>query len=230
MAMTLEQIVPWGRSLSEYQRMFALTDADQAGTILGCGDGPASFNAELTAAGKRVISIDPLYAFNAAAIRQRVRETCTTIVDKVKRTPADYLWTEFADPDALGAHRLATMERFLLDYEAGRAAGRYQTQAVPTLDFADQHFTLALSSHFLLLYTAQLSLDFHRAALRELCRVAQEVRIFPLLDLACQPSAHIEPLQAYLANLGYQAQIENVPYEFQRGGNQMLRITKRIHP
>jgi hypothetical protein len=228
--MTLDQIVPWGRSLSEYQRMFALTDADQAGTILGCGDGPASFNAELTAAGKRGISIDPLYAFSAAAIRQRVRETCTTIVDKVKRTPDDYLWTEFRDPDALGAHRLATMERFLLDYEAGRAVGRYQTQAVPTLDFADQHFTLALSSHFLLLYTAQLSLDFHCAAVRELCRVAHEVRIFPLLDLVCQPSAHIGPLQAYLANLGYQAQVENVPYEFQRGGNQMLRITKRIHP
>lgn len=207
--------------------MFALTDTDLAGTILGCGDGPASFNAELTEQGRTVISVDPIYTFSAAEIRQRVRATCTTIVDKVKLTPDDYLWTEFRDPDALGAHRLATMERFLLDYEAGRAAGRYQTQAVPTLDFADQHFSLALSSHFLLLYTEQLSLDFHCAAIRELCRVAQEVRIFPLLDLACQRSAHIAPLQAYLADLGYQAQVEAVPYEFQRGGNEMLRIRGR---
>ena len=226
MAMTLDQIVPWGRSLSEYQRMFALTDTDLAGTILGCGDGPASFNAELTALGRTVVSVDPIYAFSAEAIRQRVRETCTTIVDKVKLTPDDYLWTEFRDPDALGAHRLATMERFLLDYEAGRAAGRYQSQAVPTLAFTDQHFSLALSSHFLLLYTAQLSLDFHCAAIRELCRVAKEVRIFPVLDLACQRSAHIAPLQAYLVDLGYQAQVEAVPYEFQRGGNEMLRIRK----
>ncbi len=229
MAMTLDQIVPWGRSFSEYQRMFAMNDDDLAGTILGCGDGPASFNAEMMAQNREVISIDPIYAFSADAIRQRVRETCTTIVDKVKLTPDDYLWTEFANPDALGAHRLATMERFLLDYEAGRAAGRYQTQAVPTLDFADQEFTLALSSHFLLLYTEQLSLDFHCAAVRELCRVAKEVRIFPLLDLACNRSAYIEPLQRYLTDLGYQAQIEAVPYEFQRGGNQMLRIKNRIN-
>jgi len=230
MAMTLEQIVPWGRSFSEYQRMFALTDADLAGPILGCGDGPASFNAEMSAQQKAVISIDPIYAFSADAIRQRVHESCTTIVAQVKLFPNDYLWNDFRDPDALGAHRLATMERFLVDYEAGRAAGRYQAQALPTLDFADQQFTLALSSHFLLLYTEQLSLDFHCAAIRELCRVAKEVRIFPLLDLACQPSAHIEPVQRYLASLGYQAQIEAVPYEFQRGGNQMLRITKRTHP
>ncbi len=229
MAMTLDQIVPWGRSFSEYQRMFALTDDDLAGMILGCGDGPASFNAEMTAAGRQVISIDPIYAFSADAIRQRVRETCTTIVDKVKLTPDDYLWTEFRDADGLGAHRLATMEHFLLDYDAGRAARRYQTQAVPTLAFGDQHFSLALSSHFLLLYTEQLSLDFHCAAVQELCRVAQEVRIFPLLDLACNHSVHIEPLQNYLSTLGYQTQIEAVPYEFQRGGNEMMRVGKSVN-
>lgn len=229
MAMTLNEIVPWGRSLSEYQRMFAMTENDLAGTILGCGDGPASFNAEMTALGKSVISVDPIYAFTGEAIRQRVRETHQTIVDKVKLTPDDYLWTEFRDPDALGEHRLTTMERFLSDYGDGRAAGRYQTQALPTLDFPDQHFTLALSSHFLLLYTEQLSLDFHCAATLELCRVAQEVRIFPLLDLACQRSAHVGPLQAYLAGQGFTCQIETVPYEFQRGGNEMLRI-QRINP
>lgn len=224
MAMTLDQIVPWGRSLSEYRRMFSLTEADVNGTILGCGDGPASFNAELTAKGGSVISIDPIYAFSAEAIRQRVKATHATIVDKVKQTPDDYLWTEFRDPEALGVHRLATMERFLVDFEDGKTTGRYQTQAVPTLNFADRQFTLALSSHFLLLYTEQLSLDFHCAAISELCRVAREVRIFPLLDLACQRSAHVEPLQAYLADRGYEAHIEQVPYEFQRGGDQMLRI------
>ena len=41
----LDQVVPWGRSFDEYRRMFALTDADLSRVILGCGDGPASFNA-----------------------------------------------------------------------------------------------------------------------------------------------------------------------------------------
>ncbi len=224
MAMSLQEVVPWGRSFSEYQRMFAMSDADLAGTILGCGDGPASFNAELTARGGSVISIDPLYAFAAATIRQRVQETHATIVASLAQSADHYLWTDFHDPAALGAHRLATMERFLADYAVGRQSGRYQPQRVPSLTFPDGHFTLALSSHFLLLYSEQLSFDFHRAALDELCRVATEVRLFPLLDLACRHSVHIAPLQAHLAAEGYQAEIVEVPYEFQRGGNQMLRI------
>ena len=36
---TLEQVVPWGRSFEEYRAMFALSDADLEGRVLGCGDG-----------------------------------------------------------------------------------------------------------------------------------------------------------------------------------------------
>ena len=49
---TLEQVVPWGRSFDEYCRMFALSDDDLTLRILGCGDGPASFNAEANRRGK----------------------------------------------------------------------------------------------------------------------------------------------------------------------------------
>src|SRR5687768_4166776 len=100
--MQLEQIVPWGRSLDEYRRMFRLTDADSAGRILGCGDGPASFNAEMTALGFDVISCDPLYAFSAADIKSRVEETYRSITAQIWRDRDRYVWTEFADPDALG--------------------------------------------------------------------------------------------------------------------------------
>ncbi len=58
MAFTLDKVVPWGRSLDEYRRMFALTDSDLEKRILGCADGPASFNAELTANGGSVVSCD----------------------------------------------------------------------------------------------------------------------------------------------------------------------------
>ncbi|HKH12276.1 MAG TPA: hypothetical protein VKA73_14135 [Rubrobacter sp.] len=53
-------MVPWGRSLDEYARMFALTPEDLRGRILDCAAGPASFNAEATAAGHRISSCDPL--------------------------------------------------------------------------------------------------------------------------------------------------------------------------
>ncbi len=45
---TLDHVVPWGRSFEEYRAMFAIDDRDLDGGILGCGDGPASFNAEAT--------------------------------------------------------------------------------------------------------------------------------------------------------------------------------------
>ncbi len=71
----LERVVPWGRSYDEYVRMFAITDADLRGTILGCGDGPAAFNAEATARGAHVLSVDPIYRCSAGVIRQRIAET-----------------------------------------------------------------------------------------------------------------------------------------------------------
>ena len=47
MSVRLDHIVPWGRSLDEYRLMFNLTESELGSTILGCGDGPASFNAEI---------------------------------------------------------------------------------------------------------------------------------------------------------------------------------------
>jgi hypothetical protein len=63
---TLDQVVPWGRSFDEYCKMFALTPDDLQLRIVGCADGPASFNAEATAAGLSVTSCDPLYHFSTA--------------------------------------------------------------------------------------------------------------------------------------------------------------------
>ena len=123
--MTLDQVVPWGRSFDEYRRMFALADADLGGRVLGCGDGPASFNAEATARGHAVVSCDPVYAFTAAEIGRRVEETHATVVGQLAADPSGYVWEEFLDPGHLGECRLAAMRRFLADYEEGRAAGRY---------------------------------------------------------------------------------------------------------
>lgn len=71
MAMQLDQVVPFGRSFDEYRAMFSLSDDDLDKKIVGVVDGPASFNAEMQARGKRVVSIDPLYAFSAAGMNDR---------------------------------------------------------------------------------------------------------------------------------------------------------------
>ena len=54
--------------------MFALTPEDLRGRILDCGAGPASFNAEATAAGHRSVSCEPSHRLTAEAFRNQVEE------------------------------------------------------------------------------------------------------------------------------------------------------------
>jgi hypothetical protein len=59
-----------------------------------------------------------------------------------------------------------------------------------------------------------------------MCRIADEVRIFPLLALGGQRSAFVDTLACELDELAFDVSIDIVPYEFQRGGNQMMRIRR----
>ena len=226
MPIELSQAVPWGRNLDEYRRMFSLTDPDLDLRILDVAAGPSSFNAELHAQGHaNITSVDPLYEHPACAIRQRVHETYGTIVEGCRRDAHRFVWTDsIPDPDALGAHRIASMNAFLADYDVGKSQGRYLPQALPTLFFPDQSFDLALCSHFLFLYTTQLSLDFHLASIKELCRVAREIRLFPLLDMASQPSSHVTPVRNFVTCSGCTSEIVQVDYEFLKGAHAMLVI------
>jgi hypothetical protein len=224
---TLDQVVPWGRSFDEYRRMFALTDADLGSRILGCGDGPASFNAVATRQGMTVISCDPVYRWSADDLRIRIDGAYDQMLEQARQNEHEFVWTSIPSVDALGRVRMAAMRAFLADYPAGLREGRYVDAALPSLPFGDREFDLALCSHLLFLYSTQLGEGFHRAAVLELGRVAKEVRIFPLLALGSVPSPFIEGCADLLRASGYDVSIERVPYEFQRGGNPMLRFRRR---
>jgi hypothetical protein len=221
---TLDQVVPWGRSFDEYRSMFALSDEDLTLKIVGCGDGPASFNAVATRHGARVISCDPIYRYGVGQLRQRIAATYDEILKQTRQNANEFVWTTIRSPDELGQTRMVAMNAFLDDYEAGKLEGRYIAAELPNLPFGHETFDLALSSHLLFLYTAQLGEVFHRTGIREMCRVAKEVRIFPLLALGGDPSFLVEPLALELREQGASVSIENVPYEFQRGGDKMMRI------
>jgi hypothetical protein len=226
MTFTLNDVVPWGRSYDEYVRMFALQEPDLRLRILGCADGPASFNAEATRRGVRVVSCDPLYAFAAAAVRERIDATSPEILEQTRKNAATFVWNTIASVDELGIVRKAAMSKFLDDYERGLDERRYVAAALPDLPFQDRAFDLALCSHFLFLYSERLGSDFHVDAARELCRVADEVRIFPLLSLDGERSPFVDTVSAALAGARIEVSVEAVPYEFQRGGNQMMRIRR----
>lgn len=220
-------MVPWGRSFEEYQSMFTLSENDLKKNILGCGDGPAAFNAELTARGGNVISIDPVYQFDRALLEQRIGEVYDEILPQMELTKERYVWTNITSVEALGEVRMSAMERFLTDYEAGKTTGRYRNESLPKLSFEDCQFELALCSHFLFLYSEQLGFEDHLAAILELCRVAREVRIYPLLSLNGGVSPHLKKVVAALERRCFTVQQVAVDYQFQKGATHMLVIKSR---
>jgi hypothetical protein len=62
------------------------------------------------------------------------------------------------------------------------------------------------------------------SAALEMCRVADEVRIFPLVALGAVRSGHVAAVTERLRQAGHAVRIEKVDYEFQRGGNEMMRV------
>ena len=224
MGFTLDKVVPWGRSFDEYVAMFALTRSDLKLRMIGCGDGPAGFNAELTRRGGTVVSVDPIYAFDASQIMGRIHETYETVMTQVNQNHADYVWTAISSVEELGRVRTSAMKAFLSDYDLGKSEGRYIAGELPALPFESGSFDIALSSHFLFLYSAHLSVEFHIQALKEMLRVAREARVFPVLTLDGAKSPQMGVVTEALERHGFGVEVRRVPYEFQRGGNEMLLV------
>jgi hypothetical protein len=145
---TLENIVPWGRSFDEYQRMFSLDSNDLRGSILGFADGPASFNAELTEMGKSVVSFDPIYQFTAAEIGSRIEAVAPRMIDYAAQHADEFVWTSrLPDVTTLAKQRRQAMSRFLDDFADGLDAGRYVAAevAVPLTKRAAARWAFARS-------------------------------------------------------------------------------------
>jgi len=146
--------------------------------------------------------------------------------------PQQFVWDTIQSVAELGRIRMHGMQAFLDDYDLGKRQGRYVAAELPSVAFPDKSFDLAVCSHFLFLYTEHLSEAFHRFAILELWRVAREIRIFPLLALDGRTSPYVASIMDDLSG-SLEVSIETVPYEFQRGGNQMMRVrplqTERVH-
>jgi len=202
--------------------MFSLSDTDLDTCILGCGDGPASFNAELTHRGGHVVSVDPIFQFSGMEIQERIKAIYEVVLEQTRKNQDEFVWHHIKTVEELGRVRMEAMAQFLEDYPNG--GERYVAGELPSLPFSDHTFDLALCSHFLFLYSEHHSAEFHVQSIQELCRVASEVRVFPLLELGAKRSRHLDGVIKQLNENGFECAIEQVDYEFQRGGNKMLCV------
>ena len=226
MTMQLEKVVPFGRSYAEYVKIFNLSPIDLNKKILSVADGPASFNAEGTKLGGKIVSIDPIYQFTAAEIFAQFNAVVDDIINQIIITPDDWVWSHHKSPEDLKNNRITTIHKFLDDYDLGKKEGRYQIGELPSLNFPDDRYDLTLCSHFLFLYSDFFDYQFHLQSIKEMLRVSQEVRIFPLLTLMLERSPYLDNLIEEMRNLGHIVSLETVEYELQKGANQMLVMKK----
>lgn len=224
MTIKYESVVPWGRTFEEYVDMFGLIESDLDKYILGCGDGPASFNCTMKQKGKKIISIDPIYQFTRDDILKRIEETYQNVINQTKQNQDKFIWTKIKDVEDLGRTRMRAMKEFLADYDLGKKEKRYVSAELPNLPFEDNQFDLSLASHFLFLYTDNLSLEFHIQSINEMLRVSREVRFFPLLDVNAKKSPYVDKVINKYTEMDYYVNEVIVDYEFQKGGNTMLKI------
>ena len=108
-----------------------------------------------------------------------------------------------------------------------RRPDHYVAAALPRLPFADGSFDLALCSHLLFTWANVFDAAWHEAAIREMARVAAEVRVFPLVHQGSgEPVEFLDALRDRLAaDAGLVTRVEKVPYAFQLGGDQMLVVS-----
>jgi hypothetical protein len=213
------------RSFQEYEAMFMLTEGDLQGRLLDCPGGASSFTAIASDRGALVTAVDPVYAMPTTELLDLVmgepdRGSAHTVagVDR-------YRWSFYGSPEGHRQMRKRSAALFSGDIEVHPE--RYVPAFLPELPFEDHQFDLVLSSHLLFTYADRLDEDFHFHALVELHRVCRgEVRLFPLLDQA--GNSLVEMTRALLDRLdrrAIRANICDVSYEFQRGGNQMLVVS-----
>lgn len=222
--LTLDRIVFIGRTYEEYMHMFNLQLADLEGRrILDCPAGACSFTAIANRLGIQVTAADIAYTFNHEQLRQKGLQDIEHAMIKMMQVQHNYVWDMFTSIEALKSHRLQALS----DSTTDRAAfpDRYVTATLPVLPFEDKQFDVTLSAHFLFTYADRLDFDFHMQVINELIRVTrEEIRIFPLVDLAGNRYEQLNEIMLLLENQGCRIEEEIVPYEVQKGAKHMLKV------
>lgn len=208
------------RSFAEYEAMFDLP-TPLPGSILDCCAGASGFTAIACNRGVDAIAVDPAYELSDAELAATLRQDRTAGTGLVDQHAGDFVWHWYGSRENRDRMRAEAAEIFLADRAANPQ--RYVAAALPRLPFDDRRFELALCSHLLFTWSDQFDADWHLAALRELARVAVEVRVFPLVVQGNGlPVPFLGDVREQLAATGIGSAIRQVPYEFQRGADRML--------
>jgi hypothetical protein len=218
----------FGRTLAEYAQFFSLNPAALRGrAVLDVAAGPSSFTAEACKLGVDTVAVDPLYGCPVDTLATHVQLDYAKMFGQMRAKPQLLRFRSFSSIDAAELDRRAASRRFLADYEAHFAHGRYVGARLPSLPFLDGAFDLVLCAHLLFVYARMFDLAWHVSACRELVRVSEgEVRIHPVCGVDGRSYPELAALRAELAESGIASQVVAVNYEFFVGSGSMLVLKK----
>ncbi|MCL6605471.1 MAG: class I SAM-dependent methyltransferase [Paenibacillus sp.] len=224
----LDRIVFLGRTFDEYMSMFDLKERELADRkILDCPAGACSFTAKANQMGTDTTAADIAYYHTTEELAEKGRKDLEHAMHELDKVKDNYLWEHFKSIDDLRKARVEALTDSTKDRSS--APECYVPVVMPELPFPDQAFDLTLSAHFLFMYGDRLDYEFHVRALQELMRVTrEEIRIFPVVDLTCKRYEHLDNLIEIIVSQDWIVEEIEVPYEFQKGANHMLKL-KRLH-
>lgn len=213
----------WGHSSAQYQQMFDFTAPDLNKKLLECASGFASFNAEMHREGKHIISCDPAYSLSRPNLENHFQIGLNNLRQYLEQNQQKIAWQQGQSVADVIKNNQNVLNKFMEDFSQGKQEGRYVAAALPHLPFDDNQFQLAICAYFLFYATAS-SEAFILAAIKEMCRVAGEVRIYPILNEKGEMPIQLPPVLLQLEQANYGIEIKQVNYEFQKGSNALLRI------
>jgi hypothetical protein len=192
--------------------------------ILDVGAGVSSFTAEARAMGLQATAFDKIYGLPAEQIRHRCEDDLEEVAREIGRK-AVYKWNFYKTPEGMREFRARAYRAFLTDF--AEQPKHYVAGELPRTGFADNQFDLTLVSYLLFVYEEQLSYKFHKETLLELLRITRgEIRIYPTVTFETEPSKCLERVRNDPAFAECRFEIVPTDFEFLRGSNNYLKITK----
>jgi ubiquinone/menaquinone biosynthesis C-methylase UbiE len=215
-----------GRTWAEYLKMFNLKSEELAGEkILDCAAGASSFTREMSEMGFDIVAVDILYNEEADVLCNKCREHMEVLVEGLESVD-HFVWTFFSNLEDLKKQRNNACREFIKDYR-DRRGKNYIAADLTRLPFEDNRFSMVLCSHLLFIYDHRLDYEFHLNSINEMLRVtSHELRIYPLVKNRGKKSEFVKRIVNDLQNVDIE--IVKVDYEFRKGGNEMLKIIKKI--
>lgn len=193
-------------NFKDYQAIFDLNGLSHERRLLTFPAGLSSVTAEAQQQGYHLLSADPYYDLDQHEMSKRVDQVIQALTESESCAELVKQWTE-------NAHI------FLSDYNKDKQ-NYYRWVELPTFPFKDFEFDLLLSTDFI----------FHRAIkkpekiLMEFCRVASEIRLYPLLNEKDEIPSNLGEVMMLLQKENYGVEVREVPYHGPKKKGAMLRV------